>query len=103
MKTKIVRQMVTKGAFLQPLNHALHQIYRVADRLSFKGGIVHMGAVVSLVGDGSYHQIGDLIEICRLSDGRAFHLAALRAERFDDALLFEVVAYEAVARATRPV
>lgn len=52
--------MVTKGAFLQPLNHALHQIYRVADGLSFKGGIVHMGAVVSLVGDGSYHQIGDL-------------------------------------------
>ena len=89
--------MVTKGAFLQPLNHALHQIYRVADRLSFKGGIVHMGAVVSLVGDGSYHQIGDLIEICCLSDGRTLHLCAVSACVLDNLVFHLFFGYKLVA------
>ena len=63
----------------------------------FKGGVVHFGAVVGLVGDGPQDHKGDGVAVGGLGDGRALHLGTHGPGLFNDKGLLFPVSDELVA------
>lgn len=56
--------------------------------LCFKRGIIHLGAVVRLVGNRAHNQKRDLIQIRHMRNRRALHFRTIPVERPDQPLLF---------------
>ena len=56
--------------------------------LCLKFTVIHVGAVVRLIGNGADDQIGNLVQICRLGDRRSLHFRAVGIKGIPDPVLF---------------